>query len=218
MSEWVPGRYSHFMRTILRFLLPAVISAFPISAPAEIESCNGVWTNRGCESPAEPHKPALSVEPPAEPDDRDRSEMRRLYHDLDMRRLEARRKFNVQLEIGQALERCIGARAALEACRETTALLEEKLTQRIADAQLLQEQKRTNELLSRKSEDDEATVDSITNITIHESDSDYRRPRHRHPYGHDYRLPPPPPPPTSRPRTPRGFKPQNRFQAGDGFE
>lgn len=211
-------------------LLLIMLSLFPLEgAHAEVQNCNGVWTNQPCNSKSalNPHKTTLSTEPPRSDDQLAKDEMRRLYHDLDMQRLQAQRQYKVRFESGDALGACIGASAELERCRAETTDLKDKLSKRIYEQQALEEQKRTNTLLLDKSKNANGSVENMANITIYESDpafaphSWYPNKYDRHPPHRDDRYnrdkdrnrgdrPP-------RPVIPKGFKPQNRFQAGDGF-
>lgn len=190
-----------------------------LSASAEVKNCNGVWTDKPCDGVALTATLAPAPTTSAGDNSADKDEMRKLYHDLDMKRLNARRTYGVQLETGLAVDNCIGAKASLEACRRITSELDDQLAQRIVNEKSVKEQQRTNDLREEEIRKQSNTVNSVTII----EDDEYHYHRHpRHPprdrrWDDDRHDHPRPPQPPSPPKPPTNFKPQNRFQAGDGF-
>lgn len=140
-------------------------------------------------------------------------QMRSMYHELDMLRLKAKREHGVNVDMRRALGFCIEKTARFEDCRAETDYLEHQLEERITRAQISETEALRQKALSEKGDSNNSK--GQTNIINQQQESITIINRTRYERSHET----PTPRATEIPKfkLSPGFKPQNRFQAGDGF-
>lgn len=104
----------------------------PHLVSAEMNLCDGVWTNQACKGVEErrlgttkeltPEEQALVAA---------RSKKRSVLHELTMRSIEAKRDYGVDLSLEKAEQVCRDDSSTVDACREAADLLNERLAKRV---------------------------------------------------------------------------------------
>lgn len=151
------------LRSLLAFTILANLVAAPASA--EVYNCDGKWTNRPCKGKAtqtlQAGDTATRVLKPGEV--REQSEKRSIFHELNMRAIEARRALNVRMDITNVERTCVedGASTADE-CRALADEADAKLSARIVEA-------RQAQAVEPVGEPEVQVEDSSTNITVIEN-------------------------------------------------
>lgn len=109
----------------------------PRSSHSQITECNGVWTNQGCESRSatvieeKPHQP-ISAE------QREKSQRNLWIQNLTNKLHDARRAYDIEMEIGPVASVCQDLSAPIASCREEVAVFETRLDERIDRAREIQ--------------------------------------------------------------------------------
>jgi hypothetical protein len=134
-------------------LLFAAIIA-PSISHAELIACNGVWTNRNCDSdvrtniqrdrfasseskvlrvPASPAVDAIDREAETEQDKNKRLAKERLLHDFRMRSIAAKRDYGVRLDLSAVGQLCEKFETTVADCQSEIARQDESLSSRVSD-------------------------------------------------------------------------------------
>lgn len=121
--------------------LPFIFLIFTPAAAADVVLCNGRWTNRPCEDPQK----VLEEAPPAPPSSSNPgtpevSAKRSLLHDIRMKALNARRKYDLRFELGSLEHFCLETPSTKEQCAEKIAEVESKLDEKIVTAASLKQE------------------------------------------------------------------------------
>ncbi|HQH26721.1 MAG TPA: hypothetical protein PLP17_04930 [Oligoflexia bacterium] len=123
------------------FLSLIFILCFSAPASAQIFECDGRWTNRPCSGKVEGM--VEEVKPEQAPvEDSGLSEKKALYHDLNMKTIEAKRRYNLRFDLAAVQQLCFQQQSTLDECRKEIQAMEDRIDAKIG----LASQERANEL------------------------------------------------------------------------
>lgn len=113
----------------------ALLIYFFAAAPlhSEVHECNGVWRDLPCDQ-VQSSMPYGQRAPQQPEDDKTRREQRQarfLFNELDLKRLEMAKLWNVEIDINPARQSCLGSAAQLEPCKTVLAQLNQQLEERV---------------------------------------------------------------------------------------
>lgn len=141
-------------------LLSAII--LPLTAQAEIYNCQGKWTNLPCadgkasQTIGESGGASRVMKPEVA---RAQSAKRSALHELSMKAIGAKRDFDLKFDLSQAEAICNSESRTLEECQTIISTLDDSLSTRIREAEIVSarkaevaEKKRANEIAAEKNE------------------------------------------------------------------
>ncbi len=131
----------------------------PLSTLADLHECNGVWTNTPCQGEAQ-HTLAETTTTP-DPLRKELSERDLWLHDLEMRRLRAKREYNIDIDISEARALCQNIKTTAIQCKQTVTEKNVAIDGALSDAERLEQQKKDAE--KKATSNDPATVVVIQN-------------------------------------------------------
>lgn len=165
------------MKKVICILIAALFLAS--SAHAEIFNCGGKWTNKPCE--AEPK--ATLKEKPSQNNEKevaDRSERESLLHELKMQAIEARRKYDVRIDVSAVETLCMKPQSSLSDCKNEVDALSDRIDQRTQSAALIKAREQSNKLKEKDLEIKQKEVEDNNTIVIVE-ERNIIIPHHRRP-------------------------------------
>jgi hypothetical protein len=128
---------------VLRLLIPAVC-LIPSFGAAEIYNCSGVWTNQPCEDES---KAVLEEKPVQKRTEQElQMDQKELWlHDLEMKRLDAKRNYKIDIDTTIAKQVCSDKESELTECRKEIDKAEELLVRRTFQQEKLSAKKASEE-------------------------------------------------------------------------
>lgn len=113
---------------ILITTLVALAASSDAKAGPDYFNCNGVISNRPCDE-LEKASSGPTIEPGSK---RAISEIKGILHDIQIRNFDAKRRYNVSVDLSKVEEICSPKSADLEKCRSVASSTDLELSQRIA--------------------------------------------------------------------------------------
>jgi len=161
--------FTRSVKTLLNFSralsLCLVTPWFAPNAMADLQLCDGLWTNKSCEGNL-----ALSLdEQPSEsvpPTNKTQSLKKLQFHDLDMKNLRAKREFDVSVSIELARQKCRAESYSLDDCLEEIYKAEGRLESKVERAKKLklEEEKLEVEKEANRLKKEENNIELIKTI------------------------------------------------------
>lgn len=117
---------------------------------AEIYLCDGEWTNRNCDGDVAVSFEEAPYTPPSE-ERQLANDKELLVHDLNMKRVDANREYDLSLDISSERELCVQPETSVSACRKAILQKEIQIDERII-AQLKVQREKQEKRKARESE------------------------------------------------------------------
>ena len=144
----------------------------PVLASAEIHQCNGLWTNKPCEgtvgeSISETQTKNRSAA------DAEKSQKGLWIHELDMKRLRAKKQYNISIDTQDTTLLCNTEKTSLLDCRKGITEKENLIEEKILTAKDLEIKRRESKAQAKKTPDPE----NNQTVVIQNWDERHRRRR-----------------------------------------
>jgi hypothetical protein len=157
---------------VLLIFLPSIVRA-------DLQLCDGTWTNKDCSSKSTVSLPATKSSKSVDPKT---GIKKSLFHQLDMKHIKARDDFDISIDISEATDICDSEESSVAQCRASIEKLEDRLDAKIIAAQTLAAQQRANELKAKELENDSAKtpvviINKKTNILVTDDNFQQHKPR-----------------------------------------
>lgn len=172
-------RLSNFMKKLLALGYVLVTSSLPSAFAEELHNCNGVLTNRECNSNVVSRPVKASV------DAQVRSKKSLLLHDLTMKSLRAKRDFDVGVDISKADEVCTNSSTSVDDCRTAVDVLDDRIEDRLASRALVESAKPPPKQ-NNPAPPVTTVVEQVPELIIINNERIYPTPRYRNPHHRDH--------------------------------
>lgn len=103
-----------------------IVCLSPIAASAEVQLCDGVWTNGPCNGPISKEF-LVSRAPTPSAQEKALSDRKLWLHDLDMLRLKAKRNYDLDASIEHVRAKCLDSEIESSVCAQLIAQREEEI-------------------------------------------------------------------------------------------
>lgn len=143
--------FKRLLSAVLGLLL--LLLSAPLLSPADINNCNGVWTNKGCDSTV---TGAIKEQPLRQrsPEEVELAKKKLLIQDLRTAQLKAKNEFGIDIVIKDVEERCLDAEdkefLPYVDCRKLVSERQAKLTESVLAARELKSKEQANKIEEEK--------------------------------------------------------------------
>ena len=147
---------------MLRLICFAALIAFPATSWAEVHNCDGRWTNKPCAGKVEEVLPEYK-QPEGSAGDPALSQKRTIFHDLTMKAIEAKHRYDLRFDLGGVREGCFKETASLSDCRKLVNVMAERIDRSVAEKAALLAKEKANEL---QEEQNKLQQEGSNNVTV----------------------------------------------------
>lgn len=134
----------------IRLAFLGALIFLPVSALAELNECEGVWTNKACDGTVIEKPTESAVNDSSSVESKEKavllSKKRSLLHELTMKTIRAKREFEVEYELDEIEAFCLNKESSLAECKEKIKTARTEINSEVSQAASVLQRQKANKL------------------------------------------------------------------------